>query len=56
MEIIKTVKHDGREVHDHVKIEAGNYIHKQIETINGKTFMRIKTRKLFELYPQIAQR
>jgi len=48
LEITKIVKDKDYELHNHIKIEAGNYVHKQIETINGKTFMRIKQRKLFE--------
>ncbi len=48
LEIIKTVKDKDYELHNHIRIEAGNYIHKQIETINGRTFMRIKQRRLFE--------
>jgi hypothetical protein len=55
MEIIKTVKDNGYELTNHIKIEAGNYIHKQIETRDGKTFMRIKTRRLFELNPLIQK-
>lgn len=47
VEIIKTVKDGDYEIHNHITIEAGNYIHKQIEKIDGKVFMRMKTRKLF---------
>jgi hypothetical protein len=52
MEIIRTIKDKDYEQLNHIKIEAGNYIHKQIETINGRTFMRIKQRKLIELMPR----
>lgn len=48
LEIIRSMKDKDYEVHNHITIEAGNYIHKQIEIINGKTFMRIKQRKLVE--------
>lgn len=48
MEITKTIKDRDYELHNRIKIEAGNYIHTQIETINGKTFMRSKQRRLFE--------
>ncbi|MGV8150943.1 MAG: hypothetical protein ACP5NV_04400 [Candidatus Woesearchaeota archaeon] len=49
MEIIKTIRDKDYELQNHIRIEAGNYIHKQIETINGKTFMRIKQRKIFNI-------
>lgn len=49
MEITRTVKDKDYEVQNHIKIEAGNYIHRQIETINGRTFMRCKQRKLFAI-------
>jgi hypothetical protein len=49
MEIIKTIKEGNNEVHNHIKIERGNYIHTQIEKVNGKVFMRLKTRKIFDL-------
>lgn len=49
MELIKTFKDKDYEQTDHIKIEAGNYIHKQVETVNGKTFMRLKQRRIFEI-------
>ncbi|MEM4637740.1 MAG: hypothetical protein QXK76_01780 [Candidatus Woesearchaeota archaeon] len=50
MEIIKTIKDKDYEIHNHIKIESGNYIHKQIEKNNGRIFMRIKQRKLIKKY------
>ncbi|HIH31320.1 TPA: hypothetical protein HA235_01305 [Candidatus Woesearchaeota archaeon] len=49
MEIIKTIRDNNYEQVNHIKIEAGNYTHRQIETKDGKTYMRIKQRRLFEI-------
>ena len=48
MEIIKTIKDENSEIENHIKINAGSYIHKQIEKRDNKIFMRIKSRKIFE--------
>ena len=50
MELINKVIYDTyNEIENSVKIENGNYIHRQIEKRDNKVFMRIKTRKLFEI-------
>ena len=49
MEILKTVREGDRELQNHIRIERGNYIHKQIEKRGELVFMRIKSRKLFEI-------
>jgi len=49
LEITKTIKDRDYELKNHIRIEAGNYIHTQIETINGRTFMRSKQRRLVEV-------
>lgn len=49
MEITKTVKDGSMEVENYIKMENGMYTHRQIEKIDGKVFMRIKSRKMFEL-------
>ena len=46
MEIIKSIKDKDYELHNHIKIEAGNYTHKQIEKKDGKIYMRMKMRKM----------
>ena len=51
MELIKTFKDKDYEIQNHIRIEGGNYIHRQIEKKEGKTFMRLKQRKLFEIHP-----
>jgi hypothetical protein len=55
MELIRTFKDKDYEVQNHIKIEGGNYIHRQVETKGGKTYMRIKQRKLFEINPLLKQ-
>ncbi|MFA5796508.1 MAG: hypothetical protein WC916_00540 [Candidatus Woesearchaeota archaeon] len=53
MELINKVIYDTHnEIENSIKIANGNYIHRQIEKRNNKVFMRIKSRKLFELVPQ----
>lgn len=49
MEIIKTIREGNNEIQNHISIKEGNYIHKQIEKRNNLVFMRIKTRKLFNI-------
>ena len=53
MELIKTFKDRDYEVENHIRIDGGTYTHRQVERKDGKTFMRIKSRKLFELNPMI---
>ena len=48
MEITRTVKDGNMEIQNHIKIEGGNYIHRQIEKRDNLVFMRIKSRKIFE--------
>jgi hypothetical protein len=48
MELIKTYRDGNDEIENHIKIENGIYTHRQIEKIDGKVFMRIKSRKLYE--------
>ena len=50
MELKNSVIYDNdNSMENHVKIEAGNYVHRQIEKRNGLVFMRVKSRKLFEM-------
>ncbi len=49
MEIIKTVRDGTTEIENYVKIENGMYTHRQIEKIDGKVFMRFKSRKMFDV-------
>ena len=49
MEIIKTVRDGNTEVENYIRIENGMYTHRQIEKIDGKTFMRCKSRKMFDI-------
>jgi hypothetical protein len=49
VEIIKTVRDGSMEVENYIRVENGVYTHRQIEKINGKVFMRCKSRKLFEI-------
>ena len=49
LEIIKTVRDGNNEVENYVRIENGMYTHRQIEKIDGKVFMRCKSRKLFDI-------
>ena len=49
MEIIKTVKEGDMQIENHIKVENGIYTHRQIEKIDGKVFMRIKSRRLVEV-------
>ncbi len=49
MEIIKTIRDGSNEIQNHISVKEGNYIHKQIEKRNNLVFMRIKTRKLFNI-------
>ncbi len=55
MEIIKTIRDGNNSVENHIKIENGNYVHRQIEKINGRVFMRVKSRKIFEILPKRAR-
>jgi len=48
VEIIKTVRDGSAETEDYIKVENGIYTHRQIEKVDGKVFMRCKSRKLFE--------
>jgi len=47
LEIIKTIRDTGIEIENRIKIENGVYTHRQIEKVDGKVFMRFKSRKLF---------
>ena len=49
MEIIKTVRDGSTEIENYIKVENGTYTHRQIEKIDGKVFMRCKSRKLFSI-------
>jgi hypothetical protein len=49
VEIIKTIRDGNNEIQNHIKVERGNYIHKQIEKRDNLVFMRIKQRKLVEV-------
>ena len=49
MEIFKTVRDGNAEMQDYIKVENGVYTHRQIEKINGKVFMRCKSRKIFDV-------
>lgn len=49
MELIKTYRDGNDEIENHIKIENGIYTHRQIEKIDGKVFMRIKSRRLVEV-------
>jgi hypothetical protein len=49
MEIIKTVRDGNNEIENYVRVENGMYTHRQIEKIDGKVFMRCKSRKMFEI-------
>jgi hypothetical protein len=49
VEIIKTVRDGSTEVENYIRIENGMYTHRQIEKIDGKVFMRCKSRKLFDV-------
>lgn len=50
MELINKVVYDSsNELENSIKIFNGNYIHKQIEKRNNLVFMRVKSRKLFEV-------
>ena len=49
VEIIKTVRDGTTEIENYVKIEKGIYTHRQIEKIDGKIFMRCKSRKIFDI-------
>jgi len=49
MELIKTFRDGNDEIENHIKIENGIYTHRQIEKIDGKVFMRIKSRRLVEV-------
>lgn len=48
MEIVNTISEGSNSVENHITIEKGNYIHKQIEKRNDKIFMRMKTRRIYE--------
>jgi len=49
MEIIKTVRDGSMEIENYIRVENGQYTHRQIEKIDGKVFMRCKSRKLFDI-------
>ena len=49
MELIKTFRDGNDEIENRIKIVDGVYTHRQIEKIGGKVFMRIKSRKLYEI-------
>jgi hypothetical protein len=49
VEIIKTVRDGSMEVENYIKVENGMYTHRQIEKIDGKVFMRCKSRKIFDI-------
>jgi hypothetical protein len=51
LEIIKTIRDTGVEIENYIKIENGTYSHRQIEKVDGKVFMRFKSKKLFEISP-----
>ena len=48
VEITKTYRDGTTEIQNYIKVENGTYTHRQIEKIDGKVFMRCKSRKLFE--------
>jgi hypothetical protein len=49
LEIIKTIREGNNEVENYIRIENGTYTHRQIEKIDGKIFMRCKSRKMFDI-------
>lgn len=49
VEITKTIRDGSAEMQDYIKVENGVYTHRQIEKIDGKVFMRCKSRKLFDV-------
>jgi hypothetical protein len=49
VEIIKTVRDGNAEIENYIKVENGMYTHRQIEKIDGKVFMRCKSRKIFDV-------
>ncbi|MGV8171460.1 MAG: hypothetical protein ACP5OA_02075 [Candidatus Woesearchaeota archaeon] len=49
LEIIKTIRDGNNEVENYIRVENGTYTHRQIEKIDGKIFMRCKSRKLFHI-------
>jgi len=50
MEITNKITYDlSNEVENNIKIENGMYVHRQIEKRDNKIFMRVKSRKLFEI-------
>jgi len=50
MELLNRFSSRGYEIENSISIKGRNYIHKQVEKKDGKVFMRMKTRKLVELY------
>ena len=55
MEMTNTFRDENTEVENHIKLVNGVYTHRQIEKIGGKVFMRIKSRKLYEVGKNIEQ-
>jgi len=49
VEIIKTVRDGTTEVENYIRVENGMYTHRQIEKIDGKVFMRCKSRRMFDV-------
>ena len=49
MEITKTIKDGNSVVENNIRIENGNYTHRQIEKRGNLVFMRIKSRKIYEM-------
>jgi hypothetical protein len=49
LEIIKTIRDGSNEIENYVRIENGIYTHRQIEKVDGKVFMRCKSRKMFDI-------
>ena len=49
LEIIKTIRDGNNEVENYVRTENGIYTHRQIEKVDGKVFMRCKSRKMFDI-------
>jgi len=49
LEIIRTIRDKDTEITNHITFENGRYIHKQIEKVDGKVFMRIKARRMIDI-------
>ncbi len=53
LEITRRFVDGDYELENHITVENGKYKHRQIEKVDGKVFMRFKTRTLIEQIPNI---